>query len=222
MLNYKLSAQIYWCDLRFPAQDLGKICEFLNKISIRAIIARISLLIFYSFFLGGCGAMLCSKGKTKQGIFFNFYPEFKTVNIGTYPTFAAPEPSALGLLVGGKKRAPPASRDPYMKKMFVKKNGFLIIHQQRSFHCDNMEEVQKGLPVACQGHRFVNDGYQIRQYTKKSGYKEWNSLDLSKSQLTEVKNFHHIFAHSPDYHYENCRYKIFGGLIQWLQIISSL
>ena len=183
---------------------------------------KIGVFVFYSFFLCGCGSMLCTKGKTKQGIFFNFYPEFKTVNIGHYPTFAAPEPSALGLLVGGKKRAPPADRDPYMKKMFVKKNGFLIIHQQRRFHCDNMEEVQKGLPVQCKGHKFVNDGFHIRQYTDKSGYKEWTSLALSESEMANVKNAHHAFVSLPDYHYENCRYKMFGGLVQWLQIIFSI
>ena len=106
--------------------------------------------------------------------------------------------------------------------MFVNKKGFLIIHQQRTFNCDNMEEVLRGEPVACKGHRFINNGYHIRQYSKTKGYKEWESLDLSKSKLKAINTIHQSFVAKPDFYYENCRFKIFGGLMQALQIIFSI
>ena len=183
-------------------------------------LVRILFLIVLSTSFLACSSMLCTKEKTRQGLFFSFDPYIKKVNLGYYRPVIAPDSPLLQLTEEGANKI--SRDDPHLKKMFVNENGFLIIHQQITFDCDNMEEVLRGDPVACKGHRFVNTGYHIRQYEEKSGYKEWTSLDLSDRELESINKIQHSFAEKPDFHYENCRFQVFGGFVQFLQIIFSI
>ena len=160
---------------------------------------RLSLLFLFSFLLCGCSSMLCTKGKTKQGVFFDFDPIAKTVDIGAYPTFH--------------------SGADWVKKMIVQWDGFLFVSAQKTVHCDNREEMKKNIHLTCKGHRLV-DVYTIFRYTDKTGYEEWS--DAPEKDWKEVKKLDHVFSKKPDYHYKNCRYKMFGGLKMLMQIIKKI
>ena len=143
--------------------------------------------------------MLCSKGKTKQGVFFDFDPIFKTVDIGAYPTFHL--------------------KDSWVKKLIIKSDGFLLVYSQKTVHCDNREEMKKNIHLPCKGHKLV-ENHSIIRYTDKTGYEEWSYAP--EKDWKEVKKLDHVFLKKPDYHYKNCRYKILGGLQMLLQIIKKV
>ncbi len=157
------------------------------------------LLAFCSLFLSACGSMLCSKGSTNQGLFFDFDPFLKTVDIGAYPTAH--------------------SRASWVKKLIVKSDGFLLVSAQKTVHCDNREEMKKNIHLACKGHKLV-DVYTIYRYTDKTGYEEWSYA--SEPEWKNITKLNHIFSRKPNYHYKNCRYKIFGGWSMLMQIIRSI
>ena len=165
------------------------------------------LLIFLlPFCLWGCGSTLCTKGDTKQGLFFDFGSEWGRdyVNIGRYPTFH--------------------SGASFVKKIIVDRwEGFLLVSSQNTVHCDNKEEMDRlakqGKFIACKGHKIV-ENYTIHRYRDDKGYEEWSYV--SKSEWENIKSLHHVFSKKPDYFYENCRHHFFGGLIQLLRMIISI
>ena len=160
-------------------------------------------LILFLMALPGCDAILCTKGDSKQGLFFNFGSDFGRgyVNIGAYPTFH--------------------TGADFVKKLIVKENGFLLVSSQGTVHCDNREEMLKGAQVACKGHKIV-DIYTVRRYTDSGGYEEWGDSKIPEKEWEAVASLNHSFSLPPDYHYKNCRLKIFGGLYQILQIIQRI
>ena len=147
--------------------------------------------------------MLCSKGKTKQGLFFDFGSAFGRgyVDIEHYPTFH-----------------PGAS---FVKKLIVKSSGFLLVNSQGTVHCGNREEMRKNPRLRCKGHKIV-DIYTVRRYRDKSGYEEWGGSRVPEKEWRAAASLSHKFSVPPDYHYENCRYKIFGGLHRIIQIIFRI
>ena len=155
------------------------------------------------FALPGCGSMLCSKGKTRQGLFFSFGSDFGRayVDIGHYPTFH--------------------SGASFVKKLIVRPDGFLLVSSQGTVHCDNKEELDRGAQAACKGHRIV-DIYTVRRYTDKGGYEEWGGSKIPEKEWRAASSLNHAFSRPPDYHYKNCRYKIFGGLYQIIQTIRRI
>ena len=156
-------------------------------------------LSFLSFSLWGCGSLLCSKGKTRQGVFFDFDPVFQTVDIGAYPTFH--------------------SKAKWVKKFIVKQEGFLLVYGQKTVHCDNREEMKKNVHLPCEGHKLVENHTLIR-YTDDTGYEEWSYVP--EKEWKDIKRLDHAFQKKPNYHYENCRFKFFGSLAQILQIIKRI
>ena len=156
----------------------------------------------------GCGAMLCTKGETKQGLFFNFGSDFGRgyVDIAHYPTFHEGQ--------------------SFVKKLIVDDwEGFLLVSSQKSVHCDNKEEMDKaaktGRFIKCEGHKIV-EGYKVRRYTDNTGYEEWEKEQIPKQEWQSARSLNHVFSKKPVYHYENCRYHFFGKLIQILQIIDRV
>ena len=155
----------------------------------------------------GCGSMLCTKGNTKQGLFFEFDSIFGKgyVDIGAEPT---------------------ATTDSsWVKNLIIKNEGFLLVTSQKSVHCDNKEqmdrEAKKGNMIRCQNHRLV-ENYLIRRYTDETGYEEWGYNKIPEKEWRGIKDLRHSFSKKPDYHYENCRYHLLGGLYQILQIIDRV
>ncbi len=157
------------------------------------------ILFLFSFPLLGCSSMLCTKEDSQQGVFFDFDPILKTVDIGAYPTFH--------------------EKYDWVKKMIVKGDGFLIVYSQKTVHCDNREEMKKNIHLACKGHKIVENHYIIR-YTDNTGYEEWSYMP--EKEWKDVKKINHVFLKKPDYHYKNCRFKIFGGLRMLMQIIKRI
>ena len=161
-------------------------------------------LLLFLFALPGCDSMLCTKGDSRQGLFFDFGSVLgrNYVNIGHYPTFH--------------------TGSDFVKKLIVKENGFLLISSQGTVYCDNRKEMrQQGPHVACKGHKIVNV-YTVRRYTDSGGYEEWGDDKIPEKEWRSARSLNHSFSAAPEYHYENCRYKIFGGLYQLIQIIQSI
>ena len=145
--------------------------------------------------------MLCTKGNSNQGLFFDFDPWLKTVDIGAYPTYHA----------GAS----------WVKKIIVKRNGFLTVSAQGTVHCDNAEEMKKNIYVHCKGHKVVQR-HTIRRYRDNKGYEEWETEAISKKEWSQIADLDHKFSKPPLYHYKNCRYKLFGGLYQIWQTIKRI
>ena len=168
---------------------------------------KISIFILLVLPFLGCGSMLCTKGDTKQGLFFEFDSMLgkNYVDIGAEPTAT--------------------SDSSWVKILMVEYDGFLLVTSQKSVHCDNKEqmdqEAKKGKIIGCQGHRLV-ENYLIRRYTDEKGYEEWGYNNIPEKEWRGIKNLKHSFSKKPDYHYENCRYHIFGSLYQILQIIDRV
>ena len=165
------------------------------------------IFIFLSLPLIGCGSILCTKGETKQGLFF----EFGSMLGKSYVDIGA-EPTAV-------------SDSSWVKNLIIEDEGFLLVSSQKSVHCDNKEqmdqEAKKGNLIGCQGHRLV-ENYLIRRYTDARGYEEWGYNKIPEQEWKGIKNLNHSFSTKPDYHYENCRYHFLGGLYQILQIIDRV
>lgn len=158
-----------------------------------------------SFFLAGCGSMLCTKGDTKQGVLFNFSTiPGDHVDIGWHPTYVL--------------------RDDWVKKLIVDEfDGFFVVTAQSTFHCDSWDKIkiEDRNMSNCKGRRFV-DKHTVRRYLRKRGYEEWGSETMPKEEWQNVKNIHHSFSTKPDYFYENCRYHLLGGVYKFLQIIEKV
>ena len=155
----------------------------------------------------GCGSMLCTKGDTKQGLFFEFDSLLgkSYVDIGSEPT-----------VVSGSS---------WVKKLIVKDEGFLLVTSQKSVHCDNVEEMnqaaKRGKMVGCEGHRLV-EKYKICRYRDNSGYEEWGYDEISEKEWKSIESLNHSFSKKPDYHYENCRYHFLGKIYQIFQTINRV
>ena len=160
---------------------------------------KILFLVFCFFSLPACSSTLCSKGKSKQGVLFDFDPVFKTVDIGSYPTFHI--------------------KDDWVKKLIVKWDGFLLVYGQKTVHCDNREEMKKNVYAACEGHKLV-ENHTIIRYSDDTGYEEWSYAP--EEDWKDVQELDHVFKKKPDYHYENCRISLFGGLMMLLQTIIGI
>ena len=168
---------------------------------------KIFIFIFLVLPFLGCSSMLCTKGDTKQGLFF----EFDSILGKGYVDIGA-EPTAT-------------SDASWVKNLIVKNEGFLLVTSQKSVRCDNKEqmdrEAKKGNMIRCQNHRLV-ENYLIRRYTDDIGYEEWGYNKIPEKEWRGIKNLKHSFSKKPDYHYENCRYHFLGGLYQILQIIDRV
>ena len=152
-----------------------------------------------SFNFIGCASFLCTKGDSNQGLYFDYDPVFKTVDIAAYPTFHL--------------------KDSWVKKLIVKEEGFLLVYGQNTVHCDNREEMRKNINLACKGHKIV-ENYTIIRYTDKTGYEEWSYA--LKKDWESINSLGHIFLKKADYHYKNCRYQLFAGIKRLLQIIKRI
>lgn len=168
---------------------------------------KLFIFIFLAFSLLGCGTMLCTKGNTKQGLFF----EFDSMLGKGYVDIGA-EPTAV-------------SGSSWVKKIIIEDEGFLLVTSQKSVHCDNVEQMnqaaKQGQIVGCQGHRLV-ENYLIRRYIDDKGYEEWGNGKIPEKEWRNITDLRHSFSQKPDYHYENCRYHFLGGLYQLLQIIGRV
>ena len=168
-------------------------------------LGRTYLLYVILFFLplAGCGSMLCTKGDSNQGLFFDFgsllgHPY---VEIGGSPSFNLNE--------------------SYVKKLFVDSRGFLLVSSYKTVHCDNREEMRKDISSSCRGHRII-EKYRVRRYRKQYGYEEWESNDIPEVEWKTITDIDDSFSKKPTYHYENCRYSLFGGFYQLIQAIRRI
>ena len=130
----------------------------------------------------------------------DFDPVLKTVDIGAYPTYH--------------------SRASWVKKIIVKWEGFLTVESQGTVHCDNFKEMKAKpqLQIPCKGHKIVQK-HTVRRYRDGKGYEEWDTEAVSKEEWSAITDLNHKFSKPPLYHYENCRYKLFGFLhVLWQTI----
>ena len=163
---------------------------------------QLKLFCILSFlFLCGCGSVLCTKGETNQGLYFNYGSTIGIdhIDIGSEPTH---------------KRT-----DSWVKIIIVEREGFLLVTSQGMVHCDNMEEMRKDVSLSCKGHKIVKK-HKIRRYIKGGGYEEWSYDSIPEKEWKEVTGLYHPFSKKPDYHYKNCRNSIFGQFIQLLQTMK--
>ena len=84
-----------------------------------------------------------------------------------------------------------------------------------------MKELKKGLASGCVGHRII-EKYMVRRYRKQYGYEEWESNAISESEWKTITDIDDTFSKKPAYHYENCRYSLFGGFYQFIQTIRRI
>ena len=159
---------------------------------------RIFFLMGFVSFVG-CGSMLCSKGDSNQGLYFDYDSIFQTVDIGTYPTAHL--------------------KASWVKKLIVKEKGFLLVYGQKTVHCDNHEEMKKNVQLPCEGHKLV-ENHTIIRYTDDTGYEEWNYVP--EEDWKDIQSLNHVFQKKPNYHYENCRYQLFAGFIRLIQMIKRI
>ena len=176
--------------------------QFVLRILLRIFITALVL-----FPLFGCGAMLCTKGDTKQGLFFDFDSAWgkSYVDIGSEPTAV--------------------SGSSWVKNLIVDHDGFLLVTSQKSVHCDNVEEMNRlakqGKSIGCKGHRLV-ERYLIRRYVDERGYEEWGYDKILKKEWQGIDSLRYSFSKKPDYHYENCRWHFLGGLYKLFQVMDRI
>ena len=158
--------------------------------------------IFFCLVFSSCESTLCTKGDTKQGLFFHVILGNKII----------PDQVDIG---GG----PTHHRgDPWVSKILVNDNQeFLLITSQKTVHCDNFKELNSGLHTRCKGHKIITK-HKVRRHTQKNGYEEWQIIP--KEEWENAKTLHHVFSRPPTYHYTNCRYRFFGKFYQFLQFIE--
>ena len=116
------------------------------------IIFHLSILIL----LSGCGGTIC-KGK-KHSVVFDYDPIFKTVDVGGAPTDFK-----------GKNA-------PWVKKIIVKPEGFLVVNEQKTVSlkmlpCDDKNKKNQ----LCEKH-ITSSYYTMQSYTKEEGYKYWEEI----------------------------------------------
>ena len=163
------------------------------------------LFLVSSTLLVGCfGSTLCTKGDTKQGLFFDYGKIYgrSYVDIGAYPTFV-----------------PDAS---WVKKLIVEDNGFLAVTGQKTIVC---EEPKKTPETTAKGSGYCKNRKQVERYTayryiEGRGYEEWPGI--SKNQWENIQTLEHQFSVSPEYFYENCRYRFFGRFFQLLEVMQKI
>ena len=156
--------------------------------------------------------MLCSKGDTNQGLFFDFdlFPQ-PYVDIGASPT----------MFEGGI----------HVKHIIVKEEGFLVVTwRQVVTQCTPEKENQEAFHTLVKPCKRYLEGrvfktvekYIIRRYIEGKGYEEWKPGTIPKKEWKSITKLNHIFSKPPTYHYENCRWTIFGGWQMLRQIISRI
>ena len=158
--------------------------------------------LLVGFLASGCTATLCTKGDTKQGVYFDFW--YGYVDISGLATSTA--------------------NSSWVKKIFTSSESFLLASAQKTVHCDNFKEMKKAAKQkkpspGCKGHKIV-ENVTVYRYTEEKGYEEWPNLP--KSQWSKIKGIDHKFKTLPKYHYENCRFKIFGGISQLFETILKI
>lgn len=161
--------------------------------------------------LGGCGAMLCTKGETRQGVIFDFWSMMGRgyLDLSHYPTFhSGPDGGAAKLIVEGGG-------------LGEEGEGFLLVMPQGRVHCDNMDELRAGKRVRCKGHRVV-DTHRVHRYTRERGYEEWATDAVPEEEWRKAAGVDHAFPQKPEFHYENCRYDSFAGVVQLFQTVVRI
>lgn len=164
-------------------------------------------LVFLSFFLSGCISVLCTRGDSHQAVLFDFGTELgiSYVDMGGYPTFLLKDDYVHKLIVDGDK-------------------GFLLVWSQKTASCKNdkeMREARKQNKKIPKCDWKPHENYKIMRYQEEKGYEEWSSGQIDKREW-ELAGIGHSFSQKPDYHYENCRYKLFGGLLMFLQTVDKI
>ena len=169
----------------------------------RALIIFLCLL-GAAFALLPFGSMFCEKGDSGEGVFFDFDPYAETARISHYPAFG------------------PAGR--LLEKFFISGEGFLIIERKEEAPCGSLDETKKsrGGQRGCGGGDLLNGRFKAYRYIEKTGYEEWTSLALSKSQLESVKSIESPLPAAPDFRYESCRYHFFGWAITLLRMLFRI
>ena len=169
---------------------------------------NILVLLILFFLIGGCalllsGSELCTIGDTNQGVFF----DYGSADGYTYVSIES-------------KTFRPS--DQHVKKLIVdNEEGFFLVYEQGAVHCDNNEEIKINPKARCKGHKIINS-YIMERYTVKNGYEDWGKGRVSEKDWKDVSDLHHSFSIKPEYHFENCRYHYFGGLIMFLDMISRI
>jgi len=168
-------------------------------------------LLFSSLGFTSCGSMLCSKGDTNQGLFFYYDPLFQTVDVGALPTM-------------GKG-------DSFVKHIIVKDEGFLVVTSRHVVtQCIPENENQEAFYTLIKPCKRYKEGrvfktvekYIIRRYIEGKGYEEWEPGTIPKKEWQNISKLDHTFSKPPTYHYENCRWAVFGALQMLRQIIHKI
>ena len=142
--------------------------------------------------LSGCGGTIC-KGE-KKSIVFDYDPIFQTVDIGGMPTHFK-----------GKNA-------PWVKKIIVKSKGFLVVTEQKTAGYKEVpckDKNKKG--QKCQKH-YISSYYQMDYYTDEEGYKYWGNI--SKKEWESISQLEDQPAKKPDLHIKNCKFSLFGSLLE--------
>ncbi|MDE0118453.1 MAG: hypothetical protein OXM55_00400 [Bdellovibrionales bacterium] len=159
---------------------------------MKKIIELITITLSIAILLTGCGGTIC-KGEKKK-VLFDYDPIFKTVDIGGYPTYH--------------------ERASWVKKIIVKKNGFIVVNSQKfagykKVPCE--EESKKG--QLCQKY-YKSTLYQVNSYIEGVGYKYWG--DVPKKEWEFISQLEDQPSQKPNLYIKNCNFSLFGSLLEIL------
>ena len=157
-----------------------------------------ALLFLFLMVLSGCDGTICKGEKTT--VVFDYDPIFQTVDIGGMPTYFK-----------GKNA-------PWVKKIIVKTEGFLLVHERKTAGFKEVpceDNSKKG--QLCQKH-VVSSYYIMQSYTTKEGYKYWENIP--KEKWISISKLEDQPAQKPDLQIKNCRFSLFGSLLETMLAIS--
>ena len=156
------------------------------QIKLYTIILSITLLLI------ACGGTICTDEKKK--VLLNYNPTFKTVDVSGLPTYKA--------------------GDYWVKKIIVETNGFLVVTEQKTAGYKQVpceEESKKG--QLCQKYN-QSSHYNMQSYIEGVGYKYWGKIP--KKEWESISSLEDEPSRKPDVYKKNCRFSLFGPLLDIL------
>ncbi len=151
------------------------------------------ILFLTSFlFLSGCMGVIC-KWKNKK-IIIDYTPHLNTATVGG---------------VSYTKHNPPWTITPWVKKIIIKHNGFLVVEEQKTAG-------SKKIPCAhdknkmCDKH-VINSVYTMQSYKEDEGYKYWPNIP--KEKWAFISNLDDKISEKPEFHTKECESSFFAEII---------
>ena len=147
--------------------------------------------VFYLFvfvLLTACGGTIC---KGKKNVIFHYDPVLKTVDVGGAPTYFK-----------GKNA-------PWVKKIIVKTEGFIVVTEQKTAGLKK-RPCEDDKARLCDKH-IISSYYIMQSYIEGEGYKYWENIP--KEDWISVSGLRDYPLKKPDLHVKDCRLALFGTLL---------